>query len=559
MANVVEIVLKATGNAQVKSAFSAVKAQAVNLANALATATRFAAGVAAVVAPAVAYGVKQAIDYADQISKASQRSGMAAEDFSALAYAAKLSDVEIEQLQVAIKSLGAWMEKTGQQGRSFSDVISETADLFAKMEDGPKKVAIAVERFGKAGQSMIPLLNQGSEGLKKATEEARQFGVVISGKTAAAAEVFNDNLTRLATALKGAFVDGAERSLPLLNEITTKLVEFLKTSGLIAASVENTAKAINFLADSLKGVMPYLVSWMGLVPTFVENMVKGNGVVLSAGLAWKKATEAVAEYYDKVQEGQSNSEPPIKKEQKPSEEPIDRGKMVVRSTGSFWSEATLQIEGYAAELRGVVETYDEFGNKILRARTAMESLGQAVGRAFVSNVDRGVQTISAGLTDAIMLTKSLGQALLDIGTSILSQLIQTVIQVALQMALAWLLPAIFAATATYGSAATAAAPAIAGAVSAGTSLVTAQGGGYTGDRPVDEVAGIVHGREYVFSAPAVERIGLPALEALHQGRSSSGDSSPMRVVIVDNRRDADELRRDPRFRSMVVDLMESSA
>jgi hypothetical protein len=31
----------------------------------------------------------------------------------------------------------------------------------------------------------------------------------------------------------------------------------------------------------------------------------------------------------------------------------------------------------------------------------------------------------------------------------------------------------------------------------------------------------------------------------------------MRVVIVDNRRDAEQLRRDPRFRSMIVDLMES--
>lgn len=40
-------------------------------------------------------------------------------------------------------------------------------------------------------------------------------------------------------------------------------------------------------------------------------------------------------------------------------------------------------------------------------------------------------------------------------------------------------------------------------------------GGYTGNMPSSQVAGIVHGQEYVFSAPAVGAIGVPALEAMH--------------------------------------------
>jgi len=31
---------------------------------------------------------------------------------------------------------------------------------------------------------------------------------------------------------------------------------------------------------------------------------------------------------------------------------------------------------------------------------------------------------------------------------------------------------------------------------------------------------------------------------------------PTQVVIVDDRRDVDQLRRDPRFRTLVIDLME---
>lgn len=55
-------------------------------------------------------------------------------------------------------------------------------------------------------------------------------------------------------------------------------------------------------------------------------------------------------------------------------------------------------------------------------------------------------------------------------------------------------------------------------------------GGFTGWGAVDEVAGIVHGQEYVFSAPAVAAIGLPVLEAMHNsGAVPSGNSYQINV------------------------------
>lgn len=44
-------------------------------------------------------------------------------------------------------------------------------------------------------------------------------------------------------------------------------------------------------------------------------------------------------------------------------------------------------------------------------------------------------------------------------------------------------------------------------------------GGYTGNSPASKVAGVVHGGEYVFSKPAVDRIGRGNLEAMHNGRA----------------------------------------
>lgn len=53
-------------------------------------------------------------------------------------------------------------------------------------------------------------------------------------------------------------------------------------------------------------------------------------------------------------------------------------------------------------------------------------------------------------------------------------------------------------------------------------LLSLDGGGYTGSGPRDAIAGLVHGGEYVFSAGAVERIGLGALERMHRGYASGG-------------------------------------
>ncbi|WP_430229945.1 phage tail tape measure protein [Nitrosomonas communis] len=67
-------------------------------------------------------------------------------------------------------------------------------------------------------------------------------------------------------------------------------------------------------------------------------------------------------------------------------------------------------------------------------------------------------------------------------------------------------------------------------------------GGYTGNAGTDEPVGIVHGREYVFSATAVENIGLDTLEKLHkagkdgkpsgfaEGGFVDGDIGPVQIV-----------------------------
>ena len=65
-------------------------------------------------------------------------------------------------------------------------------------------------------------------------------------------------------------------------------------------------------------------------------------------------------------------------------------------------------------------------------------------------------------------------------------------------------------------------------------------GGFTGGAGRNQVTGVVHGGEYVMSAPAVQRIGLQNLEALHKGGSvgsqpkiTINNNAPGAVVSAD--------------------------
>lgn len=62
-------------------------------------------------------------------------------------------------------------------------------------------------------------------------------------------------------------------------------------------------------------------------------------------------------------------------------------------------------------------------------------------------------------------------------------------------------------------------------------------GGYTGDGPVDQDAGDVHGQEFVLSAPAVKALGLPFLTALNEHAAA----------MIDPRNAADRMRMAQRW------------
>ncbi|HEY1075817.1 MAG TPA: hypothetical protein VGE51_03945, partial [Fontimonas sp.] len=200
----------------------------------------------------VGAAVFSAINHMDDLSKAAQRANMPTEQFSALAHAANLADVSMQDLQGAMgklaKAQGEALNSTSTQAKMFdalgisaknadgslrdtADVFLDFADKFEKFKGSPEIMAAGMQLFGRSFQNLIPLLKDGSAGLRDAMQEAKDLGLVLSTTAGANAEQFNDNLSRMKTLAGGLGMSLASELLPRMVAFTDNAVEMVKAAG----------------------------------------------------------------------------------------------------------------------------------------------------------------------------------------------------------------------------------------------------------------------------------------------------------------------------------------
>jgi hypothetical protein len=217
---------------------------------------------------------RNAIDLADSMDEVAQKTGLAVRDLSALAYAAKIEGVSVEALQKSMKGLSENVIEAGRAGSqaaqifdalgvdagaNLNTVMEQVADSFAQLEDGALKTTIAAKLFGKAGQELIPLLNQGSEGLIKARREAEAFGLVVGEDFAKQAGEFNDNLTRMSQLTGALGISIAQNLVPALNSLIGQFLQaraaglgFFEALSTIPGPNANKQNQIEFALSELK-------------------------------------------------------------------------------------------------------------------------------------------------------------------------------------------------------------------------------------------------------------------------------------------------------------------
>ena len=166
----------------------------------------------------ISFLTTQYADQADAAAKAAQSTGMTVEEYTRLAYAADLANVKSEALNMAMGRLAKRAKEKGDL-RSPIAILEEYADTVAAMPDGTAKTALAIERFGKSGAALIPMLNDGSKGMRKLFLESDRLGNTILTKDAKAAEKYKDDLRRLQRGVEGIRNEIGAKLIPILNRV----------------------------------------------------------------------------------------------------------------------------------------------------------------------------------------------------------------------------------------------------------------------------------------------------------------------------------------------------
>lgn len=233
----------------------------------------------------------------------SKRTGVAAESLSVLQFAAEQTGTDMAGVETAVKKMQKAIFSAANGGKeaskalemvglTASDLAGLTADQqMGKIADGlmairdpGERAAIAMQIFGKAGTSILPMLEGGSNGMAQFAAEAKRLGLVMDTETAAKADSLGDAIDALTASTKMAFIQIGGAVAPALTSMAQGLAasaasvgQFIRDNGALVMVALQSGAA---LAAAGLGVIA-----IGKAMTFASSAIGGMLTAAKAAVA----------------------------------------------------------------------------------------------------------------------------------------------------------------------------------------------------------------------------------------------------------------------------------
>jgi hypothetical protein len=237
--------------------------------------------VAAIVA-AVVLAEKKMFDLAVASAKVegkfvdlSQQIGLSAELLSAFDVLAATTDTNLgslsasfgifqkhlEEAQDPLSASAGLLGELGIQTTDTEAALRQTFVTLAKLPEGFRQTALALQLFGRGGKSVLAIIKETNGDLDTAIKRFRELGLIVSQEDARAADKFNDELELLNRQFQDLTVELGKEFLPAALEIVRTLSDLTKASkGLFDLIGLVGRPAIDTFADGLRGLSLVIAS-----------------------------------------------------------------------------------------------------------------------------------------------------------------------------------------------------------------------------------------------------------------------------------------------------------
>lgn len=380
--------LKKTGEIAGAALVIGVKAAAAAM-----TAMAAAAGAAVVAGFNMAKGAGV---YADDLLTLSSVTGMSTDTLQEWTYAANFVDTELSVVtksmarmtkavgdaaggnktaQKKFKDLGVSIYDAGGKLRDSEVIFMDAIDALGKIENATERDAAAMDLFGKSALELNPLIETGSEGLKKYKDEAHDMGVVFSGEALDAMGSFDDSMQTLNAT-----------SEALKNTIGLTLIPAFQP--LVDTAATTMAEVTKLLQDGvqegdMESITTLLTDAVSTGLDSIETLVTDSLPIVS-GLLSTLVTDVVAAIPDFI---------------------------------------TQLLPAATALLQSIMDSISENSAPLLEAATAVIT---AIGGFLVDNIPLLVDTATSLITDFVKYITDNVSLLVDGATKIMTGLIDAI-------------------------------------------------------------------------------------------------------------------------------------
>jgi hypothetical protein len=181
--------------------------------------------------------------FGDELQKSAAKTGLGAQAISELTFAAKQANIDLPELtstftkmeksisdattgtgtsKMAFDALG--ISLTQLQALSPDQQFEEIANQISKLADPTDKARAALEIFGRSGADLLPLFEQGAQGIEEARQKAVDFGASLNADqlkriadASAAVRDLRDSFDEMALSIVGKAAPGLTK---FFNSIT---------------------------------------------------------------------------------------------------------------------------------------------------------------------------------------------------------------------------------------------------------------------------------------------------------------------------------------------------